>query len=481
MWLPRCRTSVNPSASRILQTSRPDRTRSLPNHHLNTGDEHFAVKPPRDLRCLGRFEEQLERFDQVLPSRFNGVALTRDVQFRAERDIGIVLAFDDGRKLARGFHPLIVRLVAIHWTMVGVRRGMTLRNGTRCVSQLGFPQMLNEFDGLSDVGRENRALERSCRNAQEIVNWKLAERVGFLARDFRKSNVYSSFQLFCPNRNDLKRTRNFDIYTATIESKTGVLVEPPHPVAEARPDKPRGPTSWSPDGRRLAFLLGTGTLVVHNLESGSGREYPVPLIGGSELMWEPSGSAVILRATDAQKRQGLHRVDLDSGKVDYLEFAFAKFFSMTDSTVVVTSDRVVLRIPDTKDEQVVDMQGPGFVSARSRDGALLAMCGRELRRIDVLPTSGGKRRSLVRDFPGLSSVCDFSPDGRFLYFVAADDVWRVPVDGGPPQRTGVTLRFIHSLRVNPDGRRLAMQSQWLPSELWTWERVSLRTAARVKH
>lgn len=45
-WLPRRRTSENPSVSRILQTSRPDRTRSLPNQHLNLGHEHFAVQSP---------------------------------------------------------------------------------------------------------------------------------------------------------------------------------------------------------------------------------------------------------------------------------------------------------------------------------------------------------------------------------------------------------------------------------------------------
>jgi hypothetical protein len=47
-WLPRRRTSKNPSASKILHTSRPDRTRSLPNQHLNLRHEHFAVQPACD-------------------------------------------------------------------------------------------------------------------------------------------------------------------------------------------------------------------------------------------------------------------------------------------------------------------------------------------------------------------------------------------------------------------------------------------------
>ena len=46
---------------------------------------------------------------------------------------------------------------------------MTLENGTRRDLQPELLQMLNEFDGLSDVGGENRALGRFCEITQEIV------------------------------------------------------------------------------------------------------------------------------------------------------------------------------------------------------------------------------------------------------------------------------------------------------------------------
>lgn len=44
-WLPRWRTATNPCCSRIRQTSEPDRTRSLPNGHLNLRDEDLSVQP----------------------------------------------------------------------------------------------------------------------------------------------------------------------------------------------------------------------------------------------------------------------------------------------------------------------------------------------------------------------------------------------------------------------------------------------------
>ena len=47
-WLPRWRTAINPRPSRILQASAPERTRSLPNGHLNLSDEDLAAQPPRN-------------------------------------------------------------------------------------------------------------------------------------------------------------------------------------------------------------------------------------------------------------------------------------------------------------------------------------------------------------------------------------------------------------------------------------------------
>jgi hypothetical protein len=43
--------------------------------------------------------------------------LTRNVQFRTERDVRIIVAFDESRELAGGFHRWIVRPAAIHRTV----------------------------------------------------------------------------------------------------------------------------------------------------------------------------------------------------------------------------------------------------------------------------------------------------------------------------------------------------------------------------
>jgi Tol biopolymer transport system component len=71
-------------------------------------------------------------------------------------------------------------------------------------------------------------------------------------------------------------------------------------------------------------------------------------------------------------------------------------------------------------------------------------------------------------------------DGRYLLFAkgttsypATNTVFRVPVSGGEPQRLALTMegRTV-SLRVHPDGRRLAFTSgERNRRELWVLENL----------
>ena len=54
-WLPLCRTSEKPCRERMAQTSRPERTRSLPNLYLKTSDKNLLVTTSLDLAIVRRF------------------------------------------------------------------------------------------------------------------------------------------------------------------------------------------------------------------------------------------------------------------------------------------------------------------------------------------------------------------------------------------------------------------------------------------
>jgi hypothetical protein len=81
------------------------------------------------------------------------------------------------------------------------------RNGTRRWNSTDVVALIarnpQETKQMSALGRENRALGRSCGIAQEIAILKLAERVGVFDRDFAIPNVYSGFRLISRDRNDL--------------------------------------------------------------------------------------------------------------------------------------------------------------------------------------------------------------------------------------------------------------------------------------
>jgi hypothetical protein len=56
-WLPLWRTIRNPLASRIRQTSLPERIRNLPNRYLNLCHKDFVMKALRNLRFVSGFEK----------------------------------------------------------------------------------------------------------------------------------------------------------------------------------------------------------------------------------------------------------------------------------------------------------------------------------------------------------------------------------------------------------------------------------------
>jgi hypothetical protein len=58
----------------MAQTSRPDKTRNLPNLDLKPGDENLGVSTALNLRAVGSLKKQLDCFLQIFPGFFDGIA-----------------------------------------------------------------------------------------------------------------------------------------------------------------------------------------------------------------------------------------------------------------------------------------------------------------------------------------------------------------------------------------------------------------------
>jgi len=110
----------------MRETSEPERTRSLPNRHLDLRHEDFAVKAPVDFGRRGCLEEQCERLDEVGSRLFNGRPLTRDVKLRAQGYETVALTLYDRGYAVRWLHsPSLQQLPARSLSRLGsgVRAG----------------------------------------------------------------------------------------------------------------------------------------------------------------------------------------------------------------------------------------------------------------------------------------------------------------------------------------------------------------------
>ena len=85
--------------------------------------------------------------------------------------------------------------------------------------------------------------------------------------------------------------------------------------------------------------------------------------------------------------------------------------------------------------------------------------------VEVVDARSGARKALTD-----SLTLNHSPDGRWVYFVSnrhgANDVYRVPADGGPVQRLTVGLGA-QSIAVSADGRRLAYNVYRSEGNIWS--------------
>src|SRR2546427_2997443 len=127
IWLPRRRTSVNPWRSRIWQTSRPERTRSLPMRRVEPRDEHLAVKPAIDLPRVGRLQEKLDRLLEIGCGLFDGGPLAGHVEFGAQGDIEVAFFFQNRRVTACGHRDLLFQPKRNqHWPDRALRLSLVL-------------------------------------------------------------------------------------------------------------------------------------------------------------------------------------------------------------------------------------------------------------------------------------------------------------------------------------------------------------------
>ncbi|MFH2074575.1 MAG: hypothetical protein ABIJ57_04390 [Pseudomonadota bacterium] len=293
-----------------------------------------------------------------------------------------------------------------------------------------------------------------------------------------------------------------DVYLAELDPASGSAVAPPQPVSRRWVGITRNP-DWSPDGRFLAYVrnptLNDSVIVIRSTSTGEERDLQVGMTRvGLGLRWAPDGNAVVVPGFEPGKGWHLMRVDVQNGQATSLmplprtSGSFPRFDLSPDGRTIfylntlgppnVNRLQILARdVQSARETEVIQMSGLNSVSV-SPDGQRLVIGAQEDQAmvLRVMPATGGEARELVRI--GAKDINyrvwpSWTRDSRYVLFAKGPygranrnvQVWRVAAEGGEPQRLGLTVQDLWSLRLHPDGRRVAI-STWTGSvEIWVLE------------
>ncbi|MCK4838856.1 MAG: PD40 domain-containing protein [Desulfobulbaceae bacterium] len=274
----------------------------------------------------------------------------------------------------------------------------------------------------------------------------------------------------------------------------GVKVVSP-PQSAFRHGNMRTP-DWSPDGSFLAGVVSSEpsrAVIIRSMDTGEERELRVAdwTIGWGGIRWTPEGKYVVVPASEAVKGENLIRIDVQTGQVTSLMplpaiIGVPRFEFSQDGDIIFIPGKGGLVAYDlrTGQDRVV-IEKPGLCAGLvSPDGQriLITVKDGESQVLLIMPVDGGEARELVRvdgeketPFWGSSA---WTPDGRYVAFLKGEkgkdrqwQLWRVAAEGGEPQWLGLNFdgQLTGSLRMHPDGRRVAIDEIKWNQEMWVME------------
>jgi len=302
-----------------------------------------------------------------------------------------------------------------------------------------------------------------------------------------------------------QRTSVRDVYRAEIDFGAGNLISGPRPVDRRVAGQNRWPVI-SPDGRYVAFLsergipssVGSGSywsntlsITIHSLETGVSRTLNPDVEEFSGVFWytDSRSLAVQTRCSDGGRvHRCLFIVDRETGSAQLWDqwerqgpggiFAISPdgkqvFMSQWQgfgmSTVVREMESGEVRVLRT---------GPGTDAfALSPDGQYLARAeparDNEPGKILIIPVAGGAPREVLSFEEGADRVSgiDWTPDMQRLVYLYEDGVWDVPVAGGSPRNLGLSMDWMRSIRVHPDGRQIIFDAEPYNVDIWVMENL----------
>ena len=308
-----------------------------------------------------------------------------------------------------------------------------------------------------------------------------------------------------------------DVFIADLDSTTGKVSGPPRKAIESFEGGNFTP-AYSLDGKYLAYVSRRGNspyptnvgnaLCIRSLDTGQERVFyreiwRLGLRNISGPGWSPDGRFIVFGASEGISTRGFYRIELKTGEITRVVHfgpdertwggsAYGpggQYFFCRGSSKAGFSQIVVRDLESGKERELYRFPTleRGIHIALSPDSLGLSFINSgwgAVRSLRIMPASGGEAREVwsfgetKQGIPGGDHT--WTPDGRYIVFGMPDpqdlpswDLWRIPVEGGKPEKMGLQRRWgIWDLTVSPDGRQLAFAGRGgasTDSELWVLE------------
>jgi Tol biopolymer transport system component len=292
-----------------------------------------------------------------------------------------------------------------------------------------------------------------------------------------------------------------NIYLASLDPQTGKILSEPK-AATMKNNGFNHNYSWSPDGKELLyfsyfgngpesprkfFILSPETGVEKEILHQLGKDV---LFGSSD--WFPDGKYLASYVQMPSGENGIYKLEIETEKMTPLVtskdtiFTFPKV-SPDGKIVYFQSNRRIYSYDlERKERELLFKCGMDQYFRNfglSQDGRKLAFVLETFRpkpseALMVMLTSGGEPQEIFRveaaGFFSKFSEIRWSPDGRYIYFVkgsewkAKYELFRVSIQGGTPESTGLVNEGLHNFSIRPDGKEIAFCAGMVQSKSGVW-------------
>ncbi|MCK4264380.1 MAG: PD40 domain-containing protein, partial [Candidatus Aminicenantes bacterium] len=300
-----------------------------------------------------------------------------------------------------------------------------------------------------------------------------------------------------------------DVYTASLDLEKNSLLTPPKRTEELFMGANSSP-DFSPDEKYLAYIsrrtFGPGrfepqAICILSLVSGEKRELFPDLENMRFIRWSREGKNFFSYGFDKKGRTGLYSIDTQTGETDYILMCKPNEEFIPELDVFPDAKRIVYKkykrgkagtgsimsikirdIQSGKEEEIYHKENASESHhvALSSDGKWIAFDDRVPQRtLYVIKATGGEPIELYRTKSGETITSfDWRPETRKIFFTKGisrkpNQLWRVNLERGEPQRIDLSMRRLRQLRFHPDGKRIAFSAGYIEVELWVMENLLL--------